>query len=125
MFVSRIVPMSMGSQEPISGEAIEVLACLPRAPAAAVISEIAQDVFDLEPDAAYALRRRACGRVRRALDEIGRRVRIYREYRLYGEDGRPVPWGQRERYGVAENDWPMALAMMSDVAAREVRRLWR
>ena len=93
-----------------SREAAQVLACLPCAPAAAVVSEIAQDVFRLEAIASYAEHRAACGRVRRALNEIGEHFRVYREYRPYDDRGRRVPWGQRERYGIARDDWHEAQA---------------
>jgi len=100
-------------EESMDGDVIQVLACLPREPAAAVISEIACDIFRLDARASYAVRRKACGRVRRALCEIARHMRIYREYRLYDERGRSVPWGQRERYGIARADWPAAQGMIA------------
>ena len=61
--------------------------------------------------ASYAERRSACGRVRRALGEIARDFRIYRDYRPYDADGRRVPWGHRERYGIARQDWRRAQAV--------------
>jgi len=100
----------MTTKPEFSTEAVQVLACLPRAPTAAVVSEIAQDVFQLGQTASYAEHRAACGRVRRALNEIGRHFRIYREYRPYDQRGRRVPWGQRERYGIARDDWQDAQA---------------
>ncbi len=98
----------MMSRGELSADAARVLACLPREPATAVISEIAQDVFQLSDDDSYREQRSACGRVRRALQEIRRHFRVYRDYRSYDVRGRRIPWGQRERYGIAREYWHCA-----------------
>lgn len=92
----------------LSSEARQVLACLPPAPGAAVVREIAQDVFQLAEASPYAHQRVACGKVRLALKEIGQHFRLYRDYRTYDDHGRPIPWGQRERYGIVRENWPVA-----------------
>ena len=89
----------------LSEDAIQVLACLPCEPAAAVVAEIAHDVFLQGAAVEHRRTRHARGRVRRALKEIRRHVRLYRDYRPYDTQGRPVPWGRRERYGVARAHW--------------------
>ena len=98
----------MRSAARLSGDAARVLACMPREPATAVLAEIAQDVFQLNEDAPYDEHRSACGRVRRALQEIRSHFRVFRDYRPYDARGRRVPWGQRERYGIAREHWRCA-----------------